>query len=309
MQAMQTMIASEKPDFVVLGGDTISNDAPGPMPKPPKWVETYWAKAVSPMIQAGVPWSVVIGNHDLGTTLSAPQVASLDYSFNGSHTISSNDVNYVLKVMDPSGVVPITNLFFFNSQAYGCLGVDSGSGCPTIGSVEWFRQTSDNLTLVQRGIVPGMAFLHIPPPEMITVYNNGGWYGNYLDSDGVCCSAGNTGLIANMMDKDNVKVVTFGHDHGNDFFGEYAEDLSLAYGRKTGYGSYNVPGMNQGSRVYLLQIGTTSADPDKSRTIYSGETSTGTFLQIDTWLRLADGQVLRQTGGLPLLRLGNCCHW
>jgi hypothetical protein len=35
-------------------------------------------------------------------------------------------------------------------------------------------------------------------------------------------------------------VAITGHDHDNDFYGEY-EGILLAYGRKTGYGGYGPP--------------------------------------------------------------------
>ena len=45
-----------------------------------------------------------------------------------------------------------------------------------------------------------------------------------------------------------------GHDHNNDFGGEFQKDgkkVGLFYGRKTGYGSYgpNVEGMRRGGNV------------------------------------------------------------
>jgi hypothetical protein len=309
-RVMDSMLVSEEPDFVVLGGDTISNDAPGPNPKPPAWMAKYWARAVAALQKRGVPWSIVIGNHDLGTALSGSQVAALDASFNGSYTINSNDVSYYLSVLDASGSVPLTNLFFFNTHAYGCLNVASGSGCPTIENILWYANASLFLRQSQHGTPAGLAFMHIPPPEMMDVYNSGDWYGTYLDTDGVCCSAANTGLVANIMQQGNIQALTFGHDHGNDFFGAYTNDpdLTLAYGRKSGAGSYRVPGMLLGARTYLLQINNDNS-PDYANVIYEGETTAGQDISISTWITLEDSRRLLQRQGTTLLRLATCCHW
>jgi pre-mRNA-splicing factor SYF1 len=47
----------------------------------------------------------------------------------------------------------------------------------------------------------------------------------------------------------NIRGVFCGHDHNNDFYGDYY-GISLYYGRKTGYGGYGPPsGMLRGTRV------------------------------------------------------------
>lgn len=55
-----------------------------------------------------------------------------------------------------------------------------------------------------------------------------------------------------------------GHDHMNDFIGEY-NGVRLAYGRKTGYGSTGpLPGVTRGARVIQLQAGLRTAPPGGS---------------------------------------------
>lgn len=327
---MRRVIEEERPDFVVLGGDTISNDgSSGSMPKTRDWMKDRWHRATLPMVEAGLRWASVIGNHDLGTEMSAVEVAKLDASFNGSLTSSLNEVNYVLTIMDPTGGIAATNLFFINSHAYGCMSITKGSGCPTPSEVKWYRTESERLKREQQATMPGMAFLHIPPPEMLSVLNEGKYYGQLLDSDGVCCSTLNTGLLANMMDMQNVQTVTFGHDHGNDCFGVLTNSITLAYGRKSGYASYNAPFMLQGARVYELRL---NQGTNAKRSIQSQQkanaksTSTRKGVEdyerqlyqtviprhnakysINTWLRLVDGSTPTQHPGTTTYRFSKCC--
>jgi len=70
-----------------------------------------------------------------------------------------------------------------------------------------------------------------------------------LEDVGVCCFSLNTGLFAAMKDVGNIQSVHCGHDHDNDYYGMYY-NITLAYGRKTGYGAYGPPpGWLRGARI------------------------------------------------------------
>ncbi len=51
----------------------------------------------------------------------------------------------------------------------------------------------------------------------------------------------NTGLYGVLLDEKKVDWVSCGHDHDNDFVTELPS-VKIAYGRKTGYGSYGPAG-------------------------------------------------------------------
>src|SRR4051812_8442475 len=86
--------------------------------------------------------------------------------------------------------------------------------------------------------------MHIPLPEVrplscltcqyLDLWNTKATIGKLKDK-GVCCSSVNTGLFTALKDN-GVRAVFAGHDHDNDFVGEY-EGVTLAYGRKTGHGA------------------------------------------------------------------------
>ena len=67
--------------------------------------------------------------------------------------------------------------------------------------------------------------------------------------------------------------MTCGHDHNNDYYGQY-KGINLAYGRKTGYGSYGPYKFLRGARVFEI-----TEDP----------------YDIETWIRENGGFIVRQT--------------
>jgi hypothetical protein len=59
----------------------------------------------------------------------------------------------------------------------------------------------------------------------------------------------NTGLFAALKEQRTVEWVSAGHDHNNDYYGKY-QGINLAYGRKTGFGSYGPANITNGARVF-----------------------------------------------------------
>ena len=81
----------------------------------------------------------------------------------------------------------------------------------------------------------------------------------------ILCQSMNTGLFSQLKAYDVADIVTVGHDHSNDYWGEY-NGMRLMYGRKTGYGSDGPDGMQKGARVFEVTM--------------EGEKYT-----VDTWIR------------------------
>ena len=74
-------------------------------------------------------------------------------------------------------------------------------------------------------------------------------------NEDVCCFSVNTGLMAAMLEENNIKATFCGHDHNNDLYGDYF-GIGLFYGRKTGHGGYGPPQhMKRGARVLLFSMG------------------------------------------------------
>jgi len=249
------------------------------------WFAPLWQHLISPMNNAGIPWAFALGNHDDPADLSRDEIVALDlanplsYTQRGPTSISGA-TNYVLPIYayQPNhsdqvdvGEVPIANLYFFDSGDDDCQGVP-GWGCVQPDQVDWYRSISRNQTQSYGRIVPALAFQHIPVPEFMFLWNHFNTTG-LLQDDGVCCFSVNTGLYSAMREMGDIQSLHVGHDHNNDYFGDYY-GITLAYGRKSGYGGYGPPdGWLRGTRLLQLQ-----ANP----------------YDVKTWIRQQDGSVVSQ---------------
>ena len=94
-----------------------------------------------------------------------------------------------------------------------------------------------------------MAFLHIPPRELLYMVNRENIYGNKYDTLG--CPLFDTPFFEKLVEA-KFDSVYYGHDHNNDFIGKY-EGVEMVFGRKSGYGGYGPPEfMKRGARVIEL---------------------------------------------------------
>ena len=66
----------------------------------------------------------------------------------------------------------VMNLWFFDSGDYNCMGL-KGYGCVGLNTIQWYREKSKELEEKQGGKKPGVAFMHIAPPEYMYAYNVG----------------------------------------------------------------------------------------------------------------------------------------
>lgn len=152
-----------------------------------------------------------------------------------------------------------------------CLGV-TGYGCTEPDQVNWFRSQNKQIPKDDPSKGKGFLFIHIPLIEYIHLHNDYEFYGNRGELVG--CSSVNTGLFSALIEQPTVEWVVAGHEHTNDYYGNYY-GVNLAYGRKTGYGCYGPsPPDLPGARVFEI-----TKEP------YS----------IETWIREAGGRVSKET--------------
>ena len=93
----------------------------------------------------------------------------------------------------------------------------------------------------------GFLFIHIPIREYMDLYNTEQFFGD--KGDVISCGSVNTGIFSALVEQPTVEWVSCGHDHLNDFYGKI-QGITLAYGRKTGYGSYGPYKFLRGARVF-----------------------------------------------------------
>ncbi|KYR02318.1 hypothetical protein DLAC_11463 [Tieghemostelium lacteum] len=275
-------------DLVVMTGDSVSgyawNGTEG-------WFASKWQHLISPMINNNKRWAFTLGNHDDQGDLNRQQIVQFDQTFPLSLTQQGptsihGATNYWLPIADQNGTVQ-TILYFFDSNDNNCQNVE-GWGCVYPDQIEWYRATSEALQAKYGRVVPAIAFMHIPIPEYMDMWNFYPVNGSLFDT-GVCCFSVNTGLFAAFKEMGDVISMHCGHDHDNNFIGYY-NGIQLGYGAKSGYGGYGPPvGWKHGARI--LEI---TANP----------------FSINTYLRFDDGTTdMNQVPHAPLAteQYNTCC--
>ncbi|MCE5188159.1 MAG: metallophosphoesterase [Eubacteriales bacterium] len=226
---------------------------------------------LAPVLESGVPFAVVFGNHDYEAPISIRQQAKLYESYDNCVGVSfginsSEDGAFALPVYEHDSDIPKMTLYFFDSGSYLANGdYDTVSK----EQVAWyneqsaaFRSANDNQAL------PSVAFCHIALPEVYGLFTEvekgtkdafkgvGSGAGRYYlpDYDRIftgdvnespCPSSENNGLFEAYLENGDVFLTVNGHDHINSFIGNLdGIDIASAPGSSyTSYGSEDVRGV------------------------------------------------------------------
>ncbi|KAN0044633.1 hypothetical protein ACTA71_006152 [Dictyostelium dimigraforme] len=285
----ETVIENELPDFVILSGDMFSSYN---VINREKYL-ILWEMVTRSMRKRNIPWSITFGNHDCEGPLSGREIVKMDQSYsNLSLTQENTDpnipgiTNYNLKIYSSdfndvngnnsnnnleSNSLISSSIFIFDSDIPQCN--QSGSwGCINQKQVEWYENESD-----KQGNIKSIAFVHIPPVEVIDLWNENMVKGDFGDKESCCYYTDQSEFISTMIERGDIKGLYFGHDHKNDYHGLFQNSIDLGYGRKSGYGSYN-PKYLEGARIFEL-----TEEP----------------FSIKTWIRNVNGELETQKTHYP----------
>ena len=120
-------------------------------------------------------------------------------------------------MFDSHGLDVRFRLWFLDTGHKNCLG-QRGTSCANPDQVDWFRAANTAIK-DQKSKGKGILFFHIPFPEYLHLYNEYSFYGTRRSN--ISCWSVNTGLFAAILEQPTVTWVSCGHNHGNDFYGEY----------------------------------------------------------------------------------------
>lgn len=241
---MRIVINEEKPDFVVLTGDIVVSGG----------AAQIWHEVVQPMTEAKVPFAVTFGNHDTETDISKPDILKIlqenkyNLTFNAGKALSGTG-NCSLPIFSSEGKTMPWAIYFFDSHAYTNNSTHGVYDWIKNDQIQWYRKQSAVYTRKQGKAVSALAFFHIPLPEFEQARNQQTVTGSTEEQ--VCSPSVNSGLFSSFIEMDDVIGVFVGHDHNNDYVGSLA-DISLGYGRKTGYTSAYHEILERGARVIEL---------------------------------------------------------
>lgn len=273
---MEQVLDAEKPDFVMFTGDTIyacRNKEGRPTCEDPR---RSLREAVDAVVQREIPWALVFGNHDTeyGITREELMQEVLKQPFNcteaGPEHIDGIG-NYVLPIQSATRDETAALLYGIDSGDYSRHPEVEGYAWIRQSQIQWYIEQSNAWREQQAGkVLPALAFFHIPLPEYKRMWKRSVCYGQ--KNEKVCASRMQSGFFAALIEQGDVMATFCGHDHINDFWGEYY-GIGLYYGRATGYNTYGKEGMLRGARVIRLTEGER---------------------KFESWLRLADGSVIKQ---------------
>lgn len=255
-QLMREALAAQNPDLVVfLGDNTVANGYENQA----KAIETI----VTPCVEAGVPFTLVFGNHDQEQGVEKEVLLREYQKYPGCLAYDANPElygcgNHNLPVFASNGLGIAFNLWF----------VDSGTSTEEAGGydyvredqINWYKDTAKALALLNGGeVVPAIHFQHIIVPEVYDALGmmkipvgigewtfdgqaylpipNFGSYTGYL-FEPPCPSHINGGQMDAWLETGDVMATFYGHDHVNDFTTSY-EGIDITTVPTVGCNSYS----------------------------------------------------------------------
>lgn len=240
------------------------------------WTASLWKKWTQAFHEKSLPYMFTLGNHDADVDISRIDIAKMDVNQTLSLTEMGPDniggvTNYYKAVYDQTGTKKLFYIWVLDSNVEHCEGVH-GFGCVSYDQIQWFREQNAKLVKEDGKKLPGYVFIHIPIPEYVDLWNLNPTYG--VKYEDVTCSSVNTGLYGVMKSMGNIRMVASGHDHLNDYWGDY-NGIKLFYGRKTGpSGCCQREDLKKGARVFEFSINPATDDID-----------------LKSWIREEDGNI------------------
>ena len=242
-ECLAAILDAEEPDLVVFLGDQIEGKHPYiHMGDNEAHAKRIIDQIVAPVVERGIPFTVVFGNHDAQDAGVSNEVQMAYYqSFPGCLAADEGAAlpgcgTYNLIYTSSDGSHPALNLYFVDSLEYDAKG---GYGCVTKEQVAWCRTVSETLARTNGGgAVPALVFQHIVVPEIYNVFTRvrdkdepgafagkgagkGGWYAAPEGLAGVveapCPPNYSNGQFAAWREAGDVKAAFFAHDHLNSY--------------------------------------------------------------------------------------------
>lgn len=252
----------EKPDLVVYLGDQVEGKHPYiHLGDSEAHVKSVIDQVLAPVVERGIPFTAVFGNHDAQDAGVSKEVQLAYYQTFPGCLMADDDPslpgcgNHHLLYYSPDGSRPVLDLFFLDSLEYD----GGGYGCVSKEQINWQRTVSSTLEQANGAPVPTVNFQHIIVPEVYNTFTQvrdkheegafagkgigkGNWYTAPAGMEGLeeapCPPNYSNGQFAAWRESGNVKAAFFGHDHLNSFTARL-DGIDLAACPGATYTSYN----------------------------------------------------------------------
>lgn len=273
LAALDGIIARENPDLVLLGGDIWN----GALDRPIEELKAFLDVFTAPMERRGIPWAHVMGNHDHFYCFGDAAYQALFESY--PHCISSHT--------DPdAGVDGVTNFVLpIRSSderriAFAVWGLDTHElsdrltlrngvnlrqghrvASPITGTshwdfvhfnqIHWYYHTSEALEKENGAPIDALMLLHAAPLEYGICMDNPAE--THLEGDAqetLFSGSLNSGLIATVLQRGDVRAMVCGHMHANTFSADYC-GIKLCFDGSIGFKTGGIDAL-RGGRVFEI---------------------------------------------------------
>ena len=235
-----SIVRTEKPDLVIFTGDIVTG---APMKQ---GLDNLFA----PLDEMGVPFMLLLGNHDREDELPAWEIAKITISHKSSINTMSQDYldDIALRIKSKKKKKVAAVVYGMDSNDYSVVPDHWDYGWISHSQIDWYRNKSKDFTKANGNIpVPSYMFMHIPLQEYTEADRDGHLTGNNFE--GVFPPELNSGILAAMEECADVHGIFCGHDHTNDFVSKLGA-VAHVYGRCSGNGH-----PDRGGRVVELSEG------------------------------------------------------
>lgn len=247
-------VEDENPDLFVLTGDAVTgrDDA-----------HKGWLDMIDVFDGAGVPWAVVLGNHDAEANEGINADSIFTYLSTARNIVNVRGAakvfghgNKALPVLHADNDSVAAVIYCIDSNDYPVdedLKKVSYYDVIHDDQIQWYIDESNRFKAMNGGVpVPSVAYYHICLPEFLEVARDPNHHGKYQER---CCPADiNVGFFGKVRIQGDMIGMFVGHDHTNDFVGTY-QGVALGYGRQSGVEDENDTKAPMGVRIVELKEG------------------------------------------------------
>ena len=138
-ETMRSVIQKEKPDFIVLTGDLVTDEP----------AKKGWLDMTKVLVESQIPWTVTFGNHDEEHNMPKEKIylllRKLPY-FVGEKGNVSGVLNFDLPIYNHQGNKVGSVLYFLDSHDYTYNPVLGKYDWIKLDQIDWYKKTSKKYT-------------------------------------------------------------------------------------------------------------------------------------------------------------------
>lgn len=255
---IEAIVEGTSPDLVLFLGDNVWRDGA----ENEDTLRAFMTAVTKPLTDRNIPWAHVFGNHDMESGFLTKDQQGVYESIPGCLSSAGPEEvygtgNWVLEIKSEFSDKTVYNVWGLDSgrgigEFLDCcclprdtktklsdpLHMSSGYDAVKFTQQMWYWNESLRIERENGEKIPGLMTMHIAPPEYVLLSKNvqetdfKGTHREYVGSSPV-----NSGFLATMAQRGDIKTVVVGHDHINDCEGTYL-GIRLTYDGGIGYDGY-----------------------------------------------------------------------